>query len=441
MRLIEKLRDIRDEILVSSRVDENLKILISSKLYSTIKNDALLSKIFEERSMFLFTTARAKETTSLQNNLIETLGNILKEIPDNLVLEFQKKENASFHRDPNTQTDHIRYFFDFKDHEGEDMGLFAVYEAMQRQESFRRFGDPEITMRDHKELSILVPTGQILDQYVRCKDFAKRLIQRTKLLILEPALIIRFDELFQKYDSLYSELTDKIFHTPNDLNIPSFEKIRTLIESARSIGGPTTFAIFGNSHWMDVGLEEIKRNAKQVIDDLIDEAEKNETSKNKKNEIQLSKKSGKEIKIKDEIISKTKRADKWEDIKIKFGSDGRSEIFIRDERIDEYHFDDLGFANNRIKNKMTPIGAYTTLEVMALNNGLYSTNLKESYTNIREIKRHLMALFPNAIGNIFKNFIGERQAQIQIKLIDKNLNRDNYIDNKADQRKSYLKDN
>jgi hypothetical protein len=440
LRTREKLEKLEREIADCRMMDENFKTLISRRLYKIIEEEPVLKNLFLQRTNLLEKLATDPKIIQLQDDLIETLGKIAKLVSIEMVQKIQKDEDEMIEKRTRGEIKHNRFSIDFKKYNKNEQLLSDVYEAALDSTMYWRFGDEGMKGLQNLELSKFCPTGIILQQYQDqyLKSIICMIIRYSGILEINENQK-KYDKLVLQYRELYSQLFQKIYNEPADLNVSEFETLEILIKTARNIGGTDKFSFWGFYFWNPeyLQIKKVKEVVKIVISDLLDELEKHSNIYKEQNTLSIkeNKEKRKQGSVSSNLLEKTKRAHNWEEITLELCADERMEILIGNESLGVFHISDMGFSKtNTVECKM--IKAFKTLIMFLMNEGSYSTETSDAYSDIKQLKISLRQLFPNVIGEPINTDSINGTYKMKLKLLDKGMERHKYMDNKSSKRPS-----
>ncbi|MBI2550892.1 hypothetical protein HYV73_00920 [Candidatus Uhrbacteria bacterium] len=138
--------------------------------------------------------------------------------------------------------------------------------------------------------------------------------------------------------------------------------------------------------------------------------------------------------ISENILKKLQSATSWEQIRFEFGEDqDRTEMYIYDDRVGDFHFDDLGFGKGSSKESK-PVKSWNMLQVMGMSRGRHPCKTNQDKSTKKALQIRIQALFPHMIGIPIGHDDTVKEYYAKFKVINKTDRRNSHLDHRANNR-------
>lgn len=140
-----------------------------------------------------------------------------------------------------------------------------------------------------------------------------------------------------------------------------------------------------------------------------------------------------------EILQKFSSAKGWEMIRFEFIASGdRIEVFIANEGMGEFHFDDLGFSKKSGRQLTKPLRSWKDMQIMATSGYFTNSSSKENKAK-NALEARIKALFPHLNGSpIAYDDLSKRYVPV-IKLAIKEDLRQSFMDGRINNKQEFLR--
>lgn len=267
MALKEKLFSYKNKINNYKVLDEQLENLIAIEFFDFIHESKTLKEKFYNRFDYLKRLSEDKNFIKLQNNLFETVVKITKLVNSDEVKKAQKTYN-------NQLINRLKKINNKKGF----ATLPILYEHIQNKNNYYQLGEKAYFMPS-EEISIFTNTAPTRRQYTTIEAFIDLL--EIYVFTKNHKNYRKYQKLIKEYKNLYYEFDKLIYRNPLKLHIKTFEDFFIFcIERHKREGYEPLYETHKYSNIKD-GMKKVKYFCSVVIDDLIDDLKKTQSSKEK----------------------------------------------------------------------------------------------------------------------------------------------------------------